>query len=155
MLLRCIRADGSIASQRNDGSGGRFFAVHDLRHLAVESVLGCDEGFYGLLAAGWEIIDTTGKGARLELPEEAIAVEHLVGMLDADSTNGNASSAAELNEYASAFAKQNQRAASLILTEQNLTDIRGLISTLHSRWMALTEGESLKLSFPLELAAFR
>ena len=63
-LFKCTRADGSMTWQRNEGGRGAFFALHDLTHYAVESVLGCTEGFYGLIASGWEIGDTTGKGRR-------------------------------------------------------------------------------------------
>jgi hypothetical protein len=32
-----------------------FGVAHDLTHLAVENVLGLADGFYGLLAAGWDL----------------------------------------------------------------------------------------------------
>jgi hypothetical protein len=147
-LLKCIRADCSIAWQRNEGRRGVFFAFHDLRHYAVESMLGYTEGFYGLIASGWDIHDTTGKGARGALPDGALAVEHLVGMLDADSTNEGRASAAELNQYAASFAAQNNRPVPQRLSDQSLQDIRAMVSALHSRWASLPEGETMKLSFP-------
>ncbi len=146
-LLRCVLPDGSVTSQRNEGQRGRFFALHDLRHYAVESVLRHTRGFYGLLAAGWEIEDTTGKGARGKLPEETIAVEHLVGMLDADVTNGGESSAADFNRYAAEFATRNNCAVPSPLSEESLIRIRELESELYAQWIALSEGKTLKLMF--------
>lgn len=148
VLLRCIRADGSVTSQRNDAARGRFFAFHDLTHYAVESVLGCDHGFFGLVAAGWEIAETTGKDARGPLPDEALAIEHLVGMFDADKTNGSAPSAADFNRYAAVFADQHNRAVPPPLSDETLAKIRALESALHSEWVALREGKIMKLSFP-------
>lgn len=55
-----------------------FFAFHELRHYAAECLLGFERGFYGLVASGWEMSDTTGKGSRGRLPDETLAIEHLV-----------------------------------------------------------------------------
>src|SRR5688572_21044751 len=81
-VLRVVRADGSSTWQVHDGPQAAFFPFHDLTHLAVETVLGTRDGFYGLLADGWDIADTGGRGARGPLPPEALLVEHLVGLLD-------------------------------------------------------------------------
>ena len=77
-----------------------------------------------------------------------MVVEHLVGMLDADSTNESRASAAELNQYAAAFAAQNDRLVPPPLSEESLRDIRAMLSELHSQWASLAEGETMKLSFP-------
>jgi len=42
--LTCIRADGSRTWARMHP----FFPLHDLTHLAVESVMGFDQAFFGL-----------------------------------------------------------------------------------------------------------
>ena len=62
-VLRCVRADGSVTWQKQDRHAA-FFALHDLTHFAVESTLGFRDGFFGLVAQGWDIDDTTGKGTR-------------------------------------------------------------------------------------------
>lgn len=149
-VLRCTRSDGSITWQRNDGRRGLFFAFHDLRHYAAECVFGFREGFYGLVALGWEIADTTGKGSRGRLPDETLAVEHLVGLLDADSASGSATSAAEFNQHAAAYAAQNDRPAPQPITEEDLEQIRSMAAALHAEWLRLTEGATIRLSFPPE-----
>src|SRR5580693_10474042 len=82
-VLRCVRDDGSVTWQKNDRHAA-FFAVHDLTHFAVETVLGYRRGFFGLIAQGWDLDDTTGKGARGVLPAEAIEVEKIVGLFDSE-----------------------------------------------------------------------
>lgn len=56
-ILSCLRADGSVTWQRQTGTHGRFFPIHDLTHYAVETVLGHRRGFYGLVAEGWNVTD--------------------------------------------------------------------------------------------------
>ena len=63
-VVRCVRADGSATWQRQDDQRAAFFPLHDLTHYAVETELGYGRGFYGLIASGWDIADTTGKGPR-------------------------------------------------------------------------------------------
>jgi len=149
-LLKCTRIDGSVTWQRNDDRRSVFFAMHDLRHYAVESVLQSEKGFYGLIAAGWEIADTTGKTARGKLPEETLAIEHLVGMLDADETNGNHANVSELNQYAAEFAFRNQLQPRDEMSEDQLTEIRALTTDLRSRWAGLETGATMQLWFPPE-----
>lgn len=66
-VLNCIRADGTVTWQTQDGPPGLFFPYHDLTHYAVEIVLGFRHAFYGLLADGWTIDDTGGKGVRARI----------------------------------------------------------------------------------------
>src|ERR1700689_2287616 len=86
-VLHCTRADGSMTWQKQTRHAAHF-ALHDLTHFAVELTLGFQRGFFGLIAEGWEIGDTTGKGARGPLPAEAIEVEHIVGMFDTERGSG-------------------------------------------------------------------
>ena len=70
-VLRCVRADGSVTWQKQTDRHAAYFALHDLTHFAVETSLGLRRGFFGLIAEGWDIEDTTGKGTRGPLPPEA------------------------------------------------------------------------------------
>jgi len=106
-VLKCVRADGSATWQKNQGRKGMFFPIHDLTHYAVETELGFRSGFYGLMADGWDIEDTEGKGPRGALPSEAITVEKIVGSFDAERAGGSPWSAADFNDQAAAFAAAN------------------------------------------------
>src|SRR3954447_24839626 len=77
-VLCCVRDDGSSTWQRNENQHARFFPIHDLTHYAVETELGYRRGFYGLIAEGWDIAETTGKTSPGPLPNEALEVEYLV-----------------------------------------------------------------------------
>src|SRR5215471_12174607 len=79
VILRCVRRDGSATWQRHE-KHATFFSYHDLSHFAVETTLKLDSGFYGLIADGWDIPDTNGKGARGKLSANSILVEHIVGL---------------------------------------------------------------------------
>ena len=146
-LLRCIRADGSATWQRQDGNRAAFFPLHDLTHCAVETELGFGRGFYGLIADGWDIADTTGKGARGRLPDEAIEVEYIVGSLGTERTGASACTAEEFNHLAAAFAKTRGRPGPRSLTDAELTRVRSRIDELFRRWRALPVGATLELMF--------
>jgi hypothetical protein len=97
--LRCIRQDGSVTWQKQP-THAAYFALHDLTHYAVETALGYKRGFFGLIAEGWEVDDTTGKGARGALPAEAVEVERIVGLFDSERASGALWTAEEFNEFA-------------------------------------------------------
>jgi hypothetical protein len=149
VVLRCVRGDGSVTWQKQGGKPASFFPLHDLTHFSVETVLEAQQGFYGLIAGGWDIGGTTGKGAKGPLPDEALAVEHLVGMLDAERASGTIMSAAELNEHAAAYAKENHFSPKFALTDKILERIRSQTADLHSRWIALPVGETMALEFAI------
>lgn len=69
-MLRCVRPDGSVTGQKQEGAHAGFFPGHDLTHFAVETELGSTMACYGLIASGWDIDDTTGKGSRGPLPPD-------------------------------------------------------------------------------------
>ena len=143
-VLRCVREDGSVTWQRQQGRSAGFFPLHDLTHFAVESVLGARRAFYGLIAEGWDIEDTTGKGSRGALPPEALAIERLVGALDLERAGSAFWSAAELNAHC--FGTE-ASAESRVITDDNLARIRSRISELLAQWAALPGGQSLEVSF--------
>lgn len=144
-VLRCQRADGSSTWQRHEGRQAGFFPLHDLTHYAVEVELGVASAFYGLIATGWNIDDTTGKGARGPIPAGAIAVEHLVGALDLERAGSVEWTAPEFNEQAKAFAQRSGQPAPRALTDVELERIRARIRDLHGRWAALAPGATLEV----------
>ncbi len=144
-LLRCTRQDGSVTWQKQSDRHAGFYALHDLTHFAVESALGFRRGFYGLIAEGWEIDDTTGKGARGVLPDEAVEVEHIVGLLDSERASASLWTAAEFNQCAASQAAASGRPAPRPLSEDELAYVRALRSKLFSEWRDLAPGGVLEL----------
>ena len=148
VVLRCLRADGSATWQRQDGHHALFFPFHDLSHFAVETTLGFRQGFYGLLADGWDIADTGGKGAHGRLPAETILVEHLVGLLDRERVGGAPPmAAAEFNAQLAQSVAAHGIASVPALTDAQLAAIRRRIDALHAEWAALPPGGTLELRF--------
>jgi hypothetical protein len=147
VVLRCVRADGSATWQRHAGAHARFFALHDLTHFAVESTLGVSRGFFGLVASGWSIEDTGGKGAPGPLPAEALLVEHLVGFLDAERAGGVPWSAADFAPQAASVAPEHPLVAGGAITDALLDRVRARRDELFARWGGVPPGAVLELSF--------
>ena len=135
-VLRCTRADGSVTWEKREKHAG-FFALHDLTHFAVESALGFNRGFFGLIAEGWEIADTTGKGKQGPLSEEARIVEQLVGLFDREQSNGAPFPFSEFNKHC----------APRVFTDAEMARVRALKAELAARWFGLDSKCTLELKF--------
>ena len=146
-VLKCIRADGSETWQKLMGGQGAFFPLHDLTHFAVESELGLSSAFYGLIASGWSIEDTTGKGTRGALPEEALFAENVVGTLDGERAGGTRWTAAEFNYGLVLTAALQGRPAPRELTDDELARVRKRRAELFAQWNELPPGQTLELTF--------
>jgi hypothetical protein len=147
VVLQCVRRDGSATWERHDKQGV-FFSFHDLSHFAVETVLGFRKGFYGLIADGWDIAETTGKGKRGKLPSESILVEHVVGLLDRERVGGASPlSAAEFNAQVAEFVANDQLDATRVLSEVELMAVRQRIQALQNQWADVPPGSSFELVF--------
>ncbi len=133
-LLRCTRADGSITWQKQQRHAAHF-ALHDLTHYAVETTLGAKRGFFGLVAEGWEIEDTTGKGTRGPLPPEAVEIEQVVGLFDTERASGAIWTLEEFHQ------------CGVKLTAEQIADIRARRGELFQKWFAVPPGGALDLSW--------
>jgi len=142
-VLRCVRDDGSYTGQKQTSRQAPFFALHDLTHFAVETTLGFQRGFFGLVAEGWDLEDTTGKGSRGPLPEEAGVVEHIVGMLDNEPASGAIWTAEEFHQH---FAHP----AAPRLTDEDLARVRARRAELFRQWSEIAPGATLELLFDRE-----
>jgi hypothetical protein len=148
-VLKCIRVDGSTTWQRQDDQYAAFFPLHDLTHYAVETELGFARGFFGLVAEGWNIDETTGKSARGALPNEALEVEYIVSAFSAERAGGASATAEEFNELAATFASAKGMPSARRLTEEDLAKVRARFDELGNRWRALPPDSTLELAFPL------
>jgi hypothetical protein len=147
VVLKCVRADGSVTWQRQDDNHAAFFPLHDLTHYAVETELGLRRGFFGLIAEGWEIAETTGKTARGPLPNEALEVEYLVSAFSAERSGGAVATADEFNQLAATFARAKGMSAPRKLSEEDLARVRFRFGELATQWRNLPPGKILELPF--------
>ncbi len=143
--LACLRSDGT----RTWGKEHPFFPVHDITHCAVESVLGFDQAFFGLIASGWSIDDFEKPGASRKMPLQAIVAEHIVGVFDRERALPEPLTAAAFNETVVASLPPAEGAAFQPLTEAQLSRVRELRRTLEATWYALPSGETLEIPFPV------
>src|SRR4051812_12238568 len=146
-VLRCVRDDGSVTWQRNENQRALFFPVHDLMHYAVETELGFRRGFYGLIAEGSEIAETTGKTPRGPLPNETLEVEYLVSAFSAERASADMTTAAEFNQLAATFAQAKGMPEPRQLSDQELRRVRSRFDELAAKWRALTPDTTMKLAF--------
>lgn len=147
-VLRCTRKDGTVTWQANKGNRANWFPYHDLVHYAVESELGFTQGFYGLIASGWDIGEADGKSTkRGPLPTEAVDVEFVVGSFDAERGSGSVWSAEEFNAQLQQSARNSGRAVQREYTAEVLDRVRRRFAELHARWVALAPDQTLELPF--------
>ena len=146
-VLRCTRPDGTVTWQVQALPNARFFPFHDLTHFAVETTLGLTRGFFGLVAEGWDIAETGGKGARGPIPREAVLVEHLVGLFDRER-DGTVPrwSAADFNQQLALRADEAGFPLPSPFIDAQLDAVRERIAELHARWRALPPDGTLELS---------
>jgi hypothetical protein len=148
-VLSLTRRDGSVAWQRQS----HFFPVHDLGHLAIESVLELRQAFWGMMADGWEFSDFGTPWPRGRMPNEPEAglAECIAGWFDRMRPSGedDASAVALLNADLALYFASHGNAVPRVITAAEFTRIRTLRRELAARWHALAPGEALELEFRL------
>ncbi|WP_310571881.1 hypothetical protein [Gemmatimonas sp.] len=151
--LTCTRRDGSVTWQRLHGPTALVMPIHDLTHFAVETALGFRQGFYGLLAEGWEITDFAKPWPRGPIPDEALVVELLVGLFDAEWRQGEAMTAEAFAVQAAQYVASREAVGKTIpagrwqLTDSELGRVRAKRDELLARWAAVPAGGDLDLEF--------
>ena len=153
-VLSCVRPDGSVTWQRNEGGHAAFFPVHDLTHYAVETELRHRLGFFGLIAGGWDFSDFAENWGRRPMPPDADPSELIVGLLDAERVAGEPTPAAALNASAARYFAQrgvpDAGPHAVRLTDEQLGRIRNLLRDLVQQWDALAPGAAMELPFQIE-----
>ena len=147
--LSCTRADGTTTWQRQEGGQAAFFPKHDLTHYAVETVLGHRQGFYGLVAAGWDLTDFGRPWPRGKIPADANLSEMIVGFLDLERGTGEFGLVDDLNDMLERFCNENSLPEPQRLTEEDLARVRQKRGELFARWEAVKPGDALELPFML------
>jgi hypothetical protein len=134
-VLRCKRSDGSVTWQKQS-KHSKFFALHDLMHIAVETTLGYRHGFFGLIDEGWDLDEVVGDSAGRPMPDEAIEVERIVALFDSERASGVLWTAAEFTSF-----------APRPLTQDEIQRVRSLRADLFKRWSEVVPGQRLEITF--------
>ncbi|MGH7647428.1 MAG: hypothetical protein ACREND_04885 [Gemmatimonadaceae bacterium] len=149
--LTCVRADGSVTWQRQLGPLGAFFPTHDLTHYVVETTLGYRQGFYGLIADGWEITDFADQETKHDIPREAREAELVVGVFEMEHRMGADWSPAEIRDqgerYAASTRPARNRLALPALSDEVIARVRATRAALFEKWAATAPGDTLELPF--------
>jgi hypothetical protein len=146
--LTCERCDGSVTWQRQEGQLGRFFPLHDLTHFAVESELGFDDAFFGLISSGWDISDFSAPGVKSRLTENALLAELIVAFFDVEQRTGVLSDADEYAWKIRTYREEHKMPpTSFVITDEQLLAIRARRVELFSAWQLVPPGETLELRF--------
>jgi hypothetical protein len=140
--LTCRRPDGSVTWSRVHS----FFPLHDLTHFAVESELKLRQGFFGLVATGWDLTAFTRPGVAAQLPAEGLVAENLVGTVE--RLGDDLPPAEFAAALADSLAAQNLPAFRILAADE-LARIRSTRRALIAQWHSLPAGETMRLSFPL------
>lgn len=142
--LTLERADGSRTFQRQTRHA-QFFAAHDLTHYAVETALGVSGAFYGLIARGWDFESFEPPYPRGPIPDEALFVERVVGLLDVERHQGAPVTAAEFNAWVAE--QYTPLPVPRLLSDADLDAIRQQLRDSLRDWEALPPGDTLVLHF--------
>jgi hypothetical protein len=145
--LSCARSDGTSTWQRQEGAQASFFPRHDLTHYAVETVLCLREGFFGLVAGGWDLSDFGTPWPRGKLPNDATLNEIIVCFFDRERASGEMGTAEELNADLAVYCEENGIQAPEEFTEEHLSLVRQKRGDLFARWEAVEPGDALELPF--------
>ena len=147
-ILNCIREDGSVTWAQIHPS----FEIHDLAHYAVETVLGFEKAFYGLLSDGFNIDDFELPQDKkpealvpVDLPPESLQTEHLVNLLltDLQSIGEHMDLIPTLKEILTQEGLPYPEG----LNADSLVEIQKSLKDLLAKWHRLDEGEILELPF--------
>lgn len=155
--IEARRGDGSVERENVPHKGP---IAHDLVHFAVETGLGMDRGFWGMIAGGHspqqivEIAKAAGHASakRAATPDpkfvQAIQVERIVESFEAESWSGGNDNNS-LRAMAEAGCDQSLVACP-DLANEDLDRVRSRLGELAGQWSALAVGETLTLDWPLE-----
>lgn len=150
------RADGSHLSTRFPHKGP---IPHDFVHYAVESELGLDRGFWGLVHAGHDPAEiqemaksaghASSKRADVPSPEfvAAIQAERVVEAFEADLWSGAVGDPSGVAYMAEAGCAQSF-VPPPALDPSCVARIRGRIAEFGEHWAALPPGEAIVLEWP-------
>ena len=133
--LTCIRDDGSVTwSHIHHG-----FALHDLTHYVVETSLGFNDAFFGLIAKGYNIPDfNLPKSKRpFHIPEEAISVEPIVALLQME----------HWESFPENLIDTDSQELPPNVTSEQINNMRKRLNELVQKWESILPGESLELEY--------
>lgn len=135
--LICILDDGSVTWTQIH----RGFVQHDFAHYVVETTLGFQNAFFGLVNKGYDIpyfsLPTTERP--FKIPEEAMAVEQIVALLQVELWES----------FPAPVLQQHSAVLPEGVTAEQIETMRRRLRKLLRKWDRLLPGESMALKFEI------
>jgi hypothetical protein len=148
--LACTRADGTTTWQSMKNAQASFFPRHDLTHYAVETVLRHGNGFYGLIASGWDLTDFGAPWPRGKIPLDSVLSEMIVGLLDLERATGQLARPEDVNQRLREFCAEHGLTEPAPLSDDDLSRVRQRRGELFAMWEAVKPGDALELPFEVD-----
>jgi hypothetical protein len=145
--LSCTRADGTTTWQRQEGGQAAFFPRHDLTHYAVETTFGIKEGFFGLVASGWDLSDFGNPWPRGALPPEGNITELIVAFFDLERSTGDRARADEINLKVAEYCAERGLPPQVPVTDEGVARVRQKRAELFAKWESVPPGDAIELPF--------
>ncbi len=137
--ITCIRTDGSVTwSHIHKG-----FVQHDFAHYVVETTLGFQNAFFGLVAIGYDIPDFSLPTSKrpFQIPTQAIEVEPIVALLQAELWES----------FPGPLLHVDHQVLPLDTTQDQISTMRTQLRTLVQQWDNLKPNESMDLHFEINM----
>lgn len=133
--LTCIRDDGSVTWTHVH----RGFVLHDFAHYVVETTLGLQNVFFGLVAKGYDIPDfSLPKSERpFKIPKEAVDAEPIVALLHAE----------HWESFPEPLLKPGSNDLPTNITSEQVNTMRQKMRKLVMQWQTISPGKSMGLQF--------
>ncbi len=135
--LTCVRDDRSVTwTHLHSG-----FVYHDFAHYVIETTLGFKNAFFGLVAKGYDIPDFSEPKPirRFEIPKEAMDLEPVVALLQADVLNDGTDHSGLFRGYSASLP--------INITDEQLKVMQQKMQVLLQQWQDLQPGQSMALRF--------
>jgi hypothetical protein len=146
-MLRCVLDDGSSTWWPLSP----HFAQHDMLHYVVETTLGLEKAFFGLIAEGRDI-DSFGTrdGRKDTYTRDEGEAELIVGLLQVEMRSNKAPGNTDFFEMLTLTCKSKGWPMPLHISAEQLDSIRAKMRGLSEKWRSLPAGGSIELVFSIQ-----
>lgn len=116
---------------------------HDFAHYVVETTLGFENAFFGLVAKGYDIPDFSESRLTrpFEIPKQAIDTEPIVALLQTDLLESKADRDGMFQSHSASLPVN--------ITDRQLEVMQQKLRALLQRWRDLQPGQSMTLQFEI------
>jgi hypothetical protein len=112
-------------------------------------MLRLEEGFFGLVASGWDVTDFGSPWPRGGLPPQANVTELIVSFFDLERAGGDRTTAEEINRKVAEYCAEKELPAQVPITEEHVAEVRRKRAEVFAKWESIPPGDAIELPFDL------